>query len=80
MRLCVRATAWDTGAVADTTRDLVLRVSATELDALRQGLDLLCEQLEYTVRNESPGQPAAVEAAQQLELLSNLEALLDRAS
>jgi hypothetical protein len=78
--VCRFAQAWDTGRVADTTRDVALRVSGQELDTLRQGLELLREQLEYTVRNESPGAPAAVDAAQELNLVSNLEALLDRSS
>jgi hypothetical protein len=71
---------WHTDAVAETTRDVALQVSGHELDTLRQGLELLREQLEYTVRNESPGAPAALDATRQLNQVSNLEALLDRAS
>ncbi len=62
-----------------TKRDVALHVSGAELDALREGLELLREQLESTVRNEPPDERASVDAATQLDVVSRLETVLDDA-
>ncbi len=65
--------------MVDTKREVAVRVSAAELDALREGLELLREQLESTVRNEPPDKRAAMDAARQLHVVAHLEATLDEA-
>ncbi|MDQ6850137.1 MAG: hypothetical protein M3070_09235 [Actinomycetota bacterium] len=60
-------------------RDVAVQVSGAELDVLREGLELLREQVEYTVRNEPPSERVSVDASKQLELISRLETLLDDA-
>lgn len=65
--------------MAATARDVALQVSRPELDVLREGLELLREQLEHTVRAEPSRDRASVDAADRLECVSRLESLLDDA-
>ncbi len=69
----------ETGPVSVPKRDVAVQVSGAELDVLREGLELLREQVEYTVRNEPPSERVSVDASKQLELISRLETLLDDA-